>query len=47
MLNDGVRTGIYFNMHPERWSSDKLDEIIIQTRDFVYNFGKSIIRSIK
>ena len=46
MLNDGVITGMYFNMHPERWASDKFDEIKIQTRDFVYNIGKSIIHSL-
>ena len=47
MLNNGVIKGSYFNMHPERWASDKLDEIKIQMRDFIYNFGKHIIHSLK
>ena len=47
MLDKGVIKEVYFNIHPERWSSNKFDEIKIQTRDFIYNLGKRIIRSVK
>lgn len=38
---------IYLNTHPERWSSNPVEQFTNSLKDRTFNFGKSIIKTIR